>query len=242
MRIKIISILFLFFFALSSQAQKTNVISISQDMMTSLKMNLPLSDYETQLAIVAFETLNNQLDTDLKKQAFWANIYIVYSQKLINQNGECKKGCRNQKIVTVGNRVFSLNDILYKILLHSKSKITGGKNLIASKWEKELRVNYPDGRVLLAIDSHDTIANAVTYYEPEKMDAQLNETSRLFLVSFVYYDLDKNLVYLPLWIKRFKREFGKKSGVIAGLKRAEIIPENIIDTRIEYSDKIATFK
>lgn len=240
MRINTITFLFLFFLTFAIKAQ--NVIAISQDMMTSLKMNQPLTDFETQLANVPFDTLIQQLDSDLKKQAFWANMYIVYSQKLISEYGTCEKGCRNQKVITVGNRVFSLNHILYNILLHSKSKVTGRKKIIAFPWEKQLRINYPDGRILLAIDSHDTIANSITYYEPENMDMQLNQVSRLFLGAFVYYDLDKNIIFLPLWIKRFKREFGKKSGVITGLKKAKVIPNDRKDTRIEYSDKIATFK
>ena len=242
MRTPIISFFLFAIVAFNTQAQDVNVINVSQDMMTSFKMNQPMDDLETQLANVSFETLTSQLNSDLRKQAFWANVYIIYSQKLLAEYGECEKGCRNQKVITVANRVFSLNDILYKILLHSKSKITGGKRIFASKWEKTLRISYPDGRVLLAIDSHEAIANAVTYYEPENMDAQLNETGFLFLNTFVVYDLDKNTVYLPEWMKRFKREFGSKSGAIAGLKRAGLVPEEMKDTKIEYSNNLVTSK
>ncbi|MGB0805368.1 MAG: DUF547 domain-containing protein [Salibacteraceae bacterium] len=223
-------------------AQNNSAIAISQDMMTSLKMNQPIGDLESELALISFASLTSELNSDLKKQAFWANVYIVYSQKLLQEYGECEKSCRNKKVITIGNRVFSLNDILYKILLHSKDKITGGKRLIVPKWEKQLRVGYPDGRVLLAIDSHEKIVNAVTYYEPASMDTTLSEVALVFINAFIYYDVDKNEVYLPLWLKKFKREFGHKSGIITGLKNAEIIPENSTNTQIIYSDKIATLK
>jgi hypothetical protein len=222
--------------------QTNKALEISQDMMTSLKMNQSLNDLEVQLEKIPFATLTEELNSDLKKQAFWANIYITYSQKLLAENGTCEKSCRNQKVISVGNRMFSLNDILYKILLHSKNKMTGGKNPISSKWVKQLRVGYPDGRILLAIDSHEAIANAVTYYEPNEMDQQLNEVSTLYLKAFVYYDLDKNEVFIPLWLKRFRREFGQKSGMISGLKKAGVIPKEMTETAIIYSDKIATFK
>jgi hypothetical protein len=238
------AILFVIFILFSHHfyAQNQDAISISQDMMTSMKMNQPFDDLEKQLAEISFETLNNTLNSDLKKQAFWVNVYIVYSQKVIFDNGSCEKSCKKKKMITVGNRVFSLNDILYKILLQSKCKLSGMKKLHAPKWEKSLRVSYPDGRVLLAIDSHEKIANAVTYFEPSEMDSQLNEVGMIFLQSFVYYDVAKNEVYIPKWLKHFKREFGKSTGMIAGLKRAEVIPENIEETKIIFSDKIATFK
>lgn len=238
------SILLLIFIAISNPfiAQTPDVISISQDMMTSIKMNQPIADYETQLAQVSFEELNSTLNSDLKKQAFWVNVYIVYSQKLINENGSCEKSCKKKKVISVGNRVFSLNDILYKILLHSKCTVTGAKKLHAPKWERMLRVSFPDGRAILALDSHEKISNAVTYFEPSTMNKQLNEVGGIFLTSFVHYDLDKNEVFIPKWLKHFKREFGKKPGMIAGLKRAGVIPMEQENVKIIFTDKIATLK
>lgn len=242
MKLKTFILSALLLLSTSFYAQNTDIISISQDMMTSIKMNQPIAEYEKQLAEISFEALNTTLNSDLKKQAFWVNIYIVYSQKLIAENGNCEKKCKKNKVITVGNRVFSLNDILYKILLHSKCTITGGKKMHSPKWEKELRVAYPDGRILLAIDSHEKITNAITYFEPKNMDTQLNDVGRIFLNSFVFYDKDKNEVFIPEWLKHFKREFGKKSGMITGLKKAGVIPENATDVTIVFSNKIATLK
>ena len=241
---KIKSILLLLFVAVSNSffGQTADVISISQDMMSSIKMNQPISEYEKQLSAISFESLNNELNSDLKKQAFWVNIYVVYSQKIISENPDCDRSCQKKKTISIGNRMFSLNDILYKILLHSKCTVTGGKKLHAPKWEKMLRVSFPDGRVLLAIGSDEKIMNAVTYFEPSKMNDQLNEVGIIFLNSFVYYAKDKNEVFIPKWLKHFKREFGKKSGIIRGLKEAGIIPEDQENVKITFSDKIATLK
>lgn len=218
-----------------------NAISLSQDMLTSIKMNQSITDFEKELANIPFQKLTEELNTDQKKQAFWINVYIAYSQKLLSEYGECDKPCKRKKTITVANRVFSLNDILYRILLHSKSTITRGKRIISPKWEKALRVNYPDGRILLAIEGNQKIADAVTYYEPENIDDQLNEIAMLFLKAQVYYNVDKNEVYLPKWIKHFKREFGKTAGIIRGLKRASVVPEDQ-EPKIVFSDKIAELK
>lgn len=238
------STLLILFIAISNSffGQTVDIIAISQDMMSSIKMNQPIAEYEKELSVISFEELNNSLNSDLKKQAFWVNVYIVYSQKLIAENGTCEKSCKKRKLISVGNRMFSLNDILYKILLHSKCTVTGGKKPHAPKWEKTLRVSFPDGRVLLAIDSHEKIMNAVTYFEPSKMDDQLNEVGAIFLNSFVYYAKDKNEVFIPKWLKHFKREFGKKPGMISGLKRAGVIPADQENVKIIFSDKIATLK
>jgi len=225
----------------SFSVHSQNAISVSQDMLTSIKMNQSIEDFEKELAHIPFQKLVDELNTDQKKQAFWINVYITYSQKLLAEYGECDKPCKRKKTITVANRVFSINDILYKILLHSKSPITRGKRIMSPKWEKALRVNYPDGRILLAIEGNQKIADAVTYYEPEKIDAQLNEVAMLFLKAQVYYNVDKNEVYLPKWIKHFKREFGKKTGIIRGLKRASVVPEDQ-EPKIIFSDKIAELK
>jgi hypothetical protein len=241
MKVKYILITIISIFALYSHGFSQNAISISQDMLTSLKMNQPITDFEKELADLPFEKLVTELDSDLKKQAFWINIYITYSQKLIAEYGTCDKACKRKKVITVANRVFSLNDILYRILLHSKSTITGGKKIISPKWEKTLHVNYPDGRILFAIAGNKQIADAITYYEPQNIDTQLNEVSMLFLKIHVFYKLDQNEVYLPKWIKHFKREFGKKTGIIRGLKRAQLVPEDQ-EPKIIFTDKIAELK
>jgi hypothetical protein len=238
--IVILLILVTSFLSINGFAQ--NAMALSQDMLMSLKMNTPSEDSETQLANLSFEALQNELNTDLKKQAFWVNVYITYSQKALLENSECDNSCRNKKFIQVANRVFSLNDILYRILLHSKCKVFGNQKLFAPKWEKQLRVSYPDGRVLLAIDANEKITNAVTYYEPELINKQLNEVSSIFIDTFIHYDIAKNEVTIPKWISRFKREFGGKSGIIAGLKKAGLINQGVENTTILFSKKIATLK
>ncbi len=242
MKLKALLFLIIGFISISSFGQKNSVMSLSQDMLMSYKMNQPISAYETELASIAFQSLVDELNTDLKKQAFWVNIYITYSQKLISENENCANKCKRKKVITIANKVFSLNDILYKILLHSKCVVTGGKKVISPKWEKSLRVSYPDGRVIFAIDSHEKITGAITYYEAEKMNEQLNSISVIYLHAFLYYDANKNEVFIPEWLKHFKREFGKTPGIIAGLKTAKVIPEGVSTPKIIYSDKIANLK
>jgi hypothetical protein len=242
MKLKILLVLIVGLISFSAFSQHNSAMSLSQDMLMSYKMNQPITDYENELAGMPFQSLVDELNSDLKKQAFWVNIYITYSQKLFAETEVCDKKCKRKKVVTIANKVFSLNDILYKILLHSKCAATGGKKPIAPKWEKSLRVSYPDGRVLFAIDSHPKITEAITYYESEKMDQQLNDISTIFLQAFIFYDSNKNEVFIPEWLKHFKREFGKSAGIIAGLKKAEIIPAGAATPKIIYSDKIATLK
>ena len=242
---KIRSLLFMAFVLaiFTGNAQQESAVSLSQDMLTSLKMNQPVDEYEKSLENIPFQALVDELNTDHKKFAFWINVYITYGQKLISstENAECDNKCKKQKVINIAGRMFSLNDILYRILLHSKCTVTGGKKPHSPKWEKMLRVGYPDGRVLLAIDSDSDIAAEITYYEPENLDNQLNIVSLLFIKKFVYYNADTDEVYIPKWIKNFKREFGKTPGIYAGLRKAEIIKEGD-EPKIIYSDKIATLK
>jgi len=243
MKTYITTALFLVFGLISSTTQAQKAIDLSQDMLASFKMNQPISEYEKELENIPFEALVKELSTDQKKQAFWLNVYVVYSQKLISstENNQCDHKCKKQKIVNIAGRMFSLNDMLYLIMLHSKCTFSKKQKMHAAKWEKQLRCAYHDGRVLLAIDSDSDIANEFTYFEPDSIDHQLNVLSLMFINKYVYYNKDTNEVFIPKWLKHFKRELGKKSGIYTGLEQAEVIPKGS-KPKIVYSDKIATLK
>lgn len=221
-------------------AQNNNAIALSQDLVMGFKMNQNVVDFERDLAQIPFDSLVQQLDTDVKRKTFWLNIYIAYSQKQMGEATECDRKCKKLKSITVANRVYSLNDIMYKLLLHSKGKITP-KRIFIPNWEKALRVSYPDGRVILASNGDQEISELHTYYEVSSMNDQLAESAVLFLKKNVYYNADKNVVFLPKWLKHFKRDFGKEAGIIRGLKMAEIIPEDA-QTSVVFTDNMASFE
>lgn len=214
-----------------------NAIAISQDMLASIKMNQPLEEFEKELAEMPYDSLVAELNTDGKRQTFWLNVYITYSQQALATGEQCDKKCKKAKSITVAQRTLSLNHILYSILLHSKCPITGGKKLFSPAWEKDLRVGFPDGRVLFAITGDDEIANFITYFEVAKVDAHLNEISKIYVSKHVKYMASSNVLYLPKWTRNFKREFGGKSGIYAGLRNANFIPADA-EPKIIYSDDI----
>lgn len=235
--------LFILFGFLNNPLTAQKAMDLSQDVLTSFKMNQPIAEFETELENIPFQILVDELDTDSKKQAFWLNIYVTYSQKRIlsTEKGKCDKKCKKQKTIAIAGRMFSLTDILYLILLHSKCPVSGMQKLHSPKWEQQLRVGYPDGRVILALDSDSDIANEFTYFEPEKINHQLNVLSLMFIKKNVYYNKETNEVFIPKWLKHFKREFGKKQGIYAGLRTSELISKDA-EPKIIYSDNIPTFK
>lgn len=234
------SVVGLVLFSVLGSAQKNSFLDLSYDLLTSKSMNQPYAEEEKQLAQLPFDSLVSQLDTDQKKKAFWMNIYRAYSQKIMAEQKlqECDKACKKAKSITIGQRVFSLNQILYGILLHSKSKVYQGTKLVAPKWEKSLRVSHPDGRILLALYSDPELQDLHTYFDANQLSEQLNTSSTLFLKKYVYYKVDANVVYLPKWLKYFKRDFGKTSGIIGGLKLAGVVDEGM-KPKLVFDDKLA---
>lgn len=235
-----LSIGFALFAGISVNAQFISALALSQDLVMGFKMNQNVVDFERDLAQIPFDTLVNQLDTDVKRKTFWLNIYLAYSQKQMGDNAACDRKCKKLKGITVANRVFSLNDIMYKILLHSKGKITP-KRILVPEWEKALRISYTDGRVILATNGDKEIAELHTYFEVAELNDQLDASSKLFLKKSVYYNADKNTVFLPKWIKHFKRDFGKEAGMKRGLIMAEVLPENST-AKIIFTDNMASFE
>jgi hypothetical protein len=203
-------------------------IKLSQQLLYAVKTEGDSVDtYMQQLQAADVEVLQAQLTTDALKKAFWLNIYNTYVQWLLQKDPErykTRSSFFSGKLVPIAGRVLSLDDIEHGILRRSRVKWSLGHigKLFPNSFEKNFRVDVIDERIHFALNCGAKSCPPIAYYAPEKMDAQLELSTKNYLRSEVEYHAEKNVAYLPAIMSWFRADFGGKKGMRALLKKHNI--------------------
>ncbi len=227
-------ILFLICFPAFTQAQMTqptssdNIIEWSQSLLLAAKTGEPTDSF-----VKAFEqmpvTLLDQLVSDTEKMAFWINIYNAYTQIILQKDPErYKKRSRffGSRQINIGGKRLSLDDIEHGILRRSRIKWSLGyvSKPFPGRFEKKHRVQQLDQRLHFALNCGAKSCPPVAFYDPIKLDKQLNQATTSYLKGESSYDAEKNTIDLPAIMGWFRRDFGGKKGMRALLKKQGIVP------------------
>jgi Protein of unknown function, DUF547 len=204
-------------------------ILISQSFLYAVKTGEAVNGYQQQLQQADPGILYRQLSDDNKKIAFWLNVYNASVQLLLKENpGKYKKrgqffGAR--QIIIAGQEI-SLDRIEHGILRHSKIKWSLGyfNKLFPGSFEKKTRVQHPDYRIHFALNCGAKSCPPVAFYDPAKIDRQLELATRNYLKNEVEYEAKSNTVRLPAIMSWFRRDFGGKKKMNLLLKEMSIIP------------------
>ena len=239
-------LIFIFFMALfntihaNSLSAETNYIRLSQQFLYSVRTGDSSDQYIQQLAKADMQKLFEELSTEAKKKSFWLNIYNAFVQKLLTENpGKYKN--RNsffslKQIVIVGKQL-SLDDIEHGILRRSKIKWSLGylNKLLPSDFEKIFRVAKLDNRIHFALNCGAKSCPPIAYYDPEKIDMQLELATRNYLKSETAYDKTSVSIFLPKIMSWFRGDFGGKKGIGKLLKKYQIIDSDK-DVKISFKE------
>ena len=219
-----------FFNFIHAQPLPSNIdyIKVSQLFLYAVRTGDSSDQYILQLIKADMQKLHYQLPTDVKKKAFWLNIYNAFVQKLLTKNpGKYKN--RNsffslKKIVIAGKQL-SLDDIEHGVLRRSKIKWSLGylNKFFQSDFEKKFRVAKLDNRIHFALNCGAKSCPPITYYDPEKIDMQLELATRNYLKSETVYDKTSDSIFLPKIMNWFRADFGGKNGIRKMLKKYQII-------------------
>lgn len=170
------------------------------------------------LEVAGKQNLQQQLQTDAIKKAFWLNIYNAFVQKLLSEDPEKYKS-RNaffsDKQIVIASQKLSLDDIEHDILRRSKIKWSLGylNKPFAGKFEKAFRVDKPDKRIHFALNCGAKSCPPIAYYDPEKIEMQLRLATVNYLKNETEYDTTSNIIYLPKIMDWFRGDFGGKKGI-----------------------------
>ncbi|MEP6950620.1 MAG: DUF547 domain-containing protein [Ginsengibacter sp.] len=108
----------------------------------------------------------------------------------------------------------------------SKIKWSGGyfSKLFPSEFERENRVKKVDYRIHFALNCGAGSCPPIAFYDPEKLDKQLDLATMIYLKGESVYDSIHNVVALPAIMGWFRGDFGGKQKIKALLKKLQIIP------------------
>ncbi len=223
----------------------TSYAEISMILLERVRDGEPTQQIEDMLANVSREELNEDLDTESEKKAFWLNIYNAYVQILLLDDPDLFKD-RNSWFgynffsspqVTIAGKELSFDDIEHGIIRHSKIKLSMGywDKWFPSDYEKMFRWEEVDPRIHFALNCGAKACPYVAIYDPERVEEQLDISSKQYLEKTTEYNAEKGKVKVNALMSWFRADFGGKDGAVEMLKEYDIIPQDA-DPSVSFLD------
>jgi hypothetical protein len=214
-------------------------VNISQDLLLNLKTRKPVEKFISHLKEARSSELRNELNHDSKKKAFWINIYNAFGQILL-KNRSKRSMVGNQfvfgkKKIKIAGHSLSLNNIEHSILRRSKIWWSRGylKKWFPADFEKKFRVDRLDARIHFALNCGAVSCPPIRFYEPGKIDKQLDLATQAYLEQEVKV-VDQKTILVPMVFSWFVNDFGKKDGIRELLLRYKAITENESSYQIKF--------
>jgi len=193
---------------------------ISQNLLYSVKGNENFNVWTDTLEHISMKSLKKHLNNDNSKKVFWINVYNAYIQILLSKDTSTyknKDAFFKAKKILISGELLSLDDIEHDFL---------SKKNINIEFGNQFQLITTDPRIHFALNCGAASCPLIRFYEVEKIDAQLNLATQVYLESDVIYDTLTNKVSVPAIMNWFKDDFNGEEGILIFLKFFEIIPKN----------------
>ncbi len=211
------------------QYSSVDLISVSQQLLLAAKTKESTGSFVNILQNISAEDIRNDLKSDNLKKAFWINLYNAYTQVILTKNPDFYKKRSSffgSKQILIAGKNLSLDDIEHGILRRSKIKWSLGyfNKIFPSNFEKENRVDKLDYRIHFSLNCGAKSCPPIAFYDPEKLDKQLDAATKTYLKGEAEYDPGRNCVSLPALMRWFSKDFGGRKKMVEVLKQLAIIP------------------
>lgn len=192
-----------------------NANYLSEQLLVQVKMQQHIAEIIAQLEALPLTALKASLNNDVRKKAFWINIYNAFFQILRSQQQVEKPVVYCQKLLTIAGQVFSLDDIEHGILRRNRIKWSLGYlgNPFAPALLKKLAVQSVDWRIHFALNCGAKSCPPIAFYSPEKLDRQLDMAALSFLESETVVFSEKKEIHVTRLFQWFLGDFGGRGGV-----------------------------
>lgn len=230
---KLLPLFCLFLVIVSAQAQKGQDnyhTLLSAQLMEAVKAQKKTASLQAELAEVEAARLNQALQTDAQKKAFWINVYNAYIQLILREEPnlyEDRSDFFSEPRFTVAGKKLSFDDVEHGIIRSSELKLALGliKNPFADDFEKQFRTVKTDARIHFALNCGAASCPPVAILYAASIDEQLDGLSKSFLEQSSNYFPKKNQIEVSKLFSWFRGDFGGSDGTLAFLKKYGIIAE-----------------
>jgi len=227
----VVSVLFMSFSvkAQINTSEITDFNKLSEEFLTNIKNGEDTNEIRAKLYGTTIEKLENGLNTDSDKLAFWINVYNAYIQVILSESPDKYNDRReffDNEQIPIAGRLVSFAKIEHGIIRKSQWALGLGmiRKWFPNKFERKLRVDERDYRIHFALNCGAKDCPPVAIYESDRLDEQLNKGTKDYLERTSAYKADANEVAVTSLFNWFRGDFGCKSGVKDILKEKNIIP------------------
>lgn len=210
------------------------LIQLSESLLMQVKVQKETQAIEKELVIFPLSELEKGLPDDNAKKTFWINIYNAYYQLLYTREKKENPEIFTEKLITIANTSFSLDDIEHGILRKYRWKYSLGylENIFTSSFIKGLAVDTIDYRIHFALNCGAKSCPPIAFYQYEKIDEQLDKASRSFLLSETEIDDTNKTLTTSMILSWFRGDFGGKKGIKTIL--GKLFNKNLADYSVDF--------
>ncbi|WP_254073669.1 DUF547 domain-containing protein [Cellulophaga sp. HaHaR_3_176] len=220
-------------FSISSQDNKSNGSNfnkLSEEFLIKIKNGENTEAIREQLASTTIEELEDGLQTDTQKLAFWLNIYNGYIQFILQENPDSysdRGSFFKKEQIKIAGTTIAFEKIEHGIIRKSQWPLGLGmiRKWFPNKLERKLRVEERDYRVHFALNCGAKDCPPVAIYYAEKLDEQLDLGTKKYLTQTTVYNKEENTVSVTPLFSWFRGDFGCKKGVKEILKAHNIVDD-----------------
>jgi len=225
----------------------TELLLLSERILEKVKKGEPTLDIEDILARIDKQELLEEITDDAAKKTFWINIYNAWYQLLATREQLKKPEIFTSKVILIAGVKFSLDDIEHGILRKYRWKYSKGyfPSFFPGKLVKTLSVEEIDYRIHFALNCGAVSCPPILFYTYDKIESQLDQATRSFLLSETVIDDDKKEVRVSKILDWFRGDFGGKEGIrniIGGIFEKSIRNYSIKFTAYDWSAKLNNFE
>lgn len=218
--------------SLQSQTVKTTTTDfneLSESFLKRIKNNKDTQDLQDILANTSIDVLDNALDTNDKRLAFWVNIYNAYIQVILKKNPKLyddRGSFFKLDQIKIAGETVSFANIEHGLIRKSQWEYGLGyiRKWFPNKFERKLRVDDPVFNIHFALNCGAIDCPPVAIYEWERLPEQFQKGTKTYLKRTTNYTADSKEAAVTSLFSWFRGDFGGKSGVKKILKNNGIIP------------------
>lgn len=216
------------FFISSNCEQEQEVVTVndpvrfSQDFILTIKTEQSYDSYLDSLSKIDLKDLEKKLDSSSKKLAFWINTYNSLVQSKVRKDPKSFKDQKlffNEKDILIGHVQISLNQIETGIL---RRKPLDPKEAFVETF----KVDKLDPRIHFTLNCGATSCPPVAYYDPERLDEQLQLATESFVSQTSVFSMEKNTLTVSELFDWYAEDFGGYEGILSLFRALKIIGDS----------------
>jgi hypothetical protein len=226
---------------LGTHVEGQSLNRISEELLYAVRIdNRDRVDQQLRLLNdLTVQQITDSLNTDVKKYAFWLNIYNAFIQIQLSEKPELYENRSrffSRRSIPIAGEEISFNFIENGIL--RRSKVLWGlgyvQKLFPRKLEKQWRVNHEDYRIHFGLNCGATSCPPIPYFTVRNLENELRSAEESFIRENT--SVEGKIITTSSIFSWFRGDFGGKKGVIQLVRKY-----NLVDSVDGYKVKFAAY-